>query len=85
MPDYAYIHKELLKSGVSKKLLWIEYMEDCRQAGEKPLMYSQFCYYIPQGENKCCATMHISCKPAEQGGKPEECAGGGEESETETV
>ena len=30
MPDYDYIHKELLRNGVSKKLLWTEYMEDCR-------------------------------------------------------
>lgn len=30
MPDYAYIRKELLRNGVSKKLLWKEYMEDCR-------------------------------------------------------
>ena len=28
MPDFAYIRKELLKNGVSKKLLWTEYMED---------------------------------------------------------
>lgn len=27
MPDYDYIHKELLRNGVSKKLLWTEYME----------------------------------------------------------
>lgn len=27
MPDFAYIHKELLRNGVSKKLLWTEYME----------------------------------------------------------
>ena len=39
MPDFAYIRKELLKNGVSKKLLWTEYMEDCRQAGDEPLMY----------------------------------------------
>ena len=38
-PDYAYIHKELLRNGVSKKLLWTEYMEDCRANGEEPLMY----------------------------------------------
>jgi hypothetical protein len=40
MPDYAYIRKELLRNGVSKKLLWTEYMEDCRANGEEPLMYS---------------------------------------------
>lgn len=66
MPDFKYIRKELLKNGVSKKLLWTEYMEDCRQAGEEPLMYSQFCYYIQQDENKRRATMHINRKPGEQ-------------------
>ena len=39
MPDYDYIRKELLRNGVSKKLLWTEYMEDCRANGEEPLMY----------------------------------------------
>lgn len=66
MPDYNYIRKELLKNGVTKKLLWTEYMEECRQSGEEPLMYSQFCYYIQQDESKRRATMHINRKPAEQ-------------------
>lgn len=66
MPDYAYIRKELLKNGVSKKLLWTEYMEDCRLNGEESLMYSQFCYYIQQDEQKHRATMHIKRKPGEQ-------------------
>lgn len=52
MPDYAYIHKELLRNGVSKKLLWTEYMEECRANGDEPLMYSQFCYHIQQDEQK---------------------------------
>lgn len=38
MPDYAYIRKELLRNGVSKKLLWSEYCEDCLMVGEEPLM-----------------------------------------------
>ena len=66
IPDLTYIHKELLKNGVSKKLLWTEYMEDCRQNGDDPLMYSQFCYYIQQDEQKRRATMHINRKPGEQ-------------------
>ena len=66
MPDYAYIHKELLRNGVSKKLLWTEYMEDCRANGDEPLMYSQFCYHIQQDEQKRRATMHINRKPGEQ-------------------
>ena len=66
IPDYAYIHKELLRNGVSKKLLWTEYMEDCRANGEEPLMYSQFCYHIQQDEQKRRAAMHINRKPGEQ-------------------
>ncbi len=66
MPDYAYIRKELLRNGVSKKLLWSEYCEECHMAGEEPLMYSQFCYYIQKDEEKRRATMHINRKPGEQ-------------------
>lgn len=56
MPDYDYIRKELLRNGVSKKLLWTEYMEECRANGDEPLMYSQFCYHIQQDEQKHRAT-----------------------------
>lgn len=66
MPNYAYIRKELLRNGVSKKLLWSEYCEDCRMAGEEPLMYSQFCYCIQKDEEKRRATMHINRKLSEQ-------------------
>lgn len=41
VPDMQYVRKELQKNGVTKKLLWTEYLEECRQAGEEPLMYSQ--------------------------------------------
>ncbi len=66
MPDFEKIRKSLLKNGVNKKLLWAEYMEECRESGDDPLMYSQFCYYIQRDEEKRRATMHISRKPAEQ-------------------
>lgn len=66
MPDYAHIRKELLRNGVNKKLLWTEYLEECRLAGDEPLMYSQFCYYIQQDELKRRTAMHINRKPAEQ-------------------
>ena len=66
MPDLAYVHKELLRNGVSKKLLWTEYLEDCRLNGDEPLMYSQFCHYILADQQKRRATMHINRKPAEQ-------------------
>ena len=66
LPDYSYIRKELLRNGVTKKLLWVEYCEECRQTGEDPLMYSQFCEYIRRDEQKRRATMHIPRKPGEQ-------------------
>jgi len=66
MPDYNYIRKELLRNGVNKKLLWVEYCEECRMSGDEPLMYSQFCYYIQKDEEKHRATMHIPRNPGEQ-------------------
>ena len=66
MPDFDYIRKELLRNGVNKKLLWVEYCEESRMNGEEPLMYSQFCYYIQKNEEKRRATMHIPRNPGEQ-------------------
>ena len=66
MPDFDYIRKELLKNGVNKKLLWTEYLEECSQNGDDALMYSQFCYYIQQIEQKSRATMHIPRKAGQQ-------------------
>ena len=63
MPDFDYIQKELLRNGVNKKLLWTEYLEECRLSGEEPLMYSRFCYYIQRDEEKRRASMHINRKP----------------------
>lgn len=58
MPNFDYIRKELLRNGVNKKLLWVEYCEECRMSSEEPLMYSQFCYYIQKDEEKRRATIH---------------------------
>lgn len=52
MPDLERIHKELLRQGVNKKLLWTEYLEECNLEGKTGLRYSQFCYYIQQDEAK---------------------------------
>ena len=65
MPDLDYIRKELQKNGVNKKLLWTEYLEECRLSGDDPLMYSQFCEYIRRDEQKRRTTMHIDRKPGE--------------------
>lgn len=60
MPNFSHIRKELLRNGVNKKLLWAEYLEECRLSGEEPLMYSRFCYYIQKDEEKRRASMHIN-------------------------
>ena len=65
-PDYEYIEKEMMRNGVTLKLLWNEYCEECRQSNEQPLMYSQFCYHYQQYTDKKRATMHIPRKPGDQ-------------------
>ena len=66
MPDFNYIRKELLKNGVNKKLLWTEYLKECSKNDDDALMYSQFCYYIQQNEQKRWAAMHIPRKAGQQ-------------------
>ena len=66
MPDLERIHKELLRQGVNKKLLWTEYLEECNLEGKTGLRYSQFCYYIQQDEAKRNAAFHKTYKPGEQ-------------------
>ena len=36
-PDFVYIHKELLKSGVTLKLLWQEYVDTCGMPASRPM------------------------------------------------
>jgi len=65
-PDLEHIHKEMAKSGVTLRLLWGEYCEECRQNRKQPLMYSQFCYHYQEYAQTKRATMHIPRKPGEQ-------------------
>jgi transposase len=65
-PDLEYIHKELARQGVTLKLLWTEYCEECRIHNELPLMYSQYCFHYQKFAEKKRATMHIPRKPGEQ-------------------
>lgn len=66
LPDYDYIHKELLKNGVTLKLLWEEYLDTCRQAQKPPYMYSQFCKLYQEHINQNRLTMHIHHKPGDK-------------------
>lgn len=65
MPDYAWVHKEMQKSGVTLSLLWVEYCEQCRQNGELPYKSTQFNKYYADYVHKTKATMHLEHKPGE--------------------
>jgi transposase len=65
-PDFDYIHKELLKSGVTLKLLWEEYVDACRTSGKPPYMYSQYCKLYQDHVDKSNLTMHIRHKPGDK-------------------
>lgn len=43
IPDYAKMHKELAKSGVTLTLLWAEYCETYSSEKATPYQYTQFC------------------------------------------
>lgn len=65
MPDYAQVHREMQKSGVTLNLLWIEYCEACRLSGEHAYKSTQFNKYYSDYLRTTGATMHLNHKPGE--------------------
>lgn len=65
-PDYDYVHAELRKVGVTLKLLWQEYRDDCQQHGALHVGYSKYCddysKYVKCNE----ITNHLEHKPGER-------------------
>lgn len=66
IPDFPYIHKELLKNGVTLKLLWQEYVDTCRNTGKPPYGYSQYCKLYQDYVTQHKLTMHIQHKPGDK-------------------
>ena len=64
-PDYAYIHKELARPGVTLTLLWSEYCEQCSASGTKAYMSTQFSDKYRHWARLTKATMRITHKPGE--------------------
>ncbi len=64
-PNYAYIHKELARSGVTLTLLWNEYCEKCYNEKKIPYMSTQFGEKYHRWAKTTKATMRIKHKPAE--------------------
>jgi transposase len=65
MPDYDHVYREMAKSGVTLQLLWFEYSDRCRNAGQQAYQFTQFKKYYRDYLLKTKATMHINRKPGE--------------------
>lgn len=65
-PDFDKIHKELLRSGVTLRILWDEYRDECLTAKRPPYMYSQFCKLYSDYVDQHRLTMHLQHKPGDK-------------------
>lgn len=66
IPDYEYVHRELLKDGVTVKQLREENVMDCRESGNLYFRYTQFCEKYRDYVDTHRLTMHIRHKPGEK-------------------
>ena len=64
-PDYADMHSELSKSGVTITLLWNEYCDRCKANGQIPYMHSQFCKRYRKYMTEKKLSWHAVHKPGE--------------------
>lgn len=65
-PDYDYLCKELLKPGVTKKLLHEEYVEECKRAHLVPLQLTQFKLHLNEHLKKKAFSEIMYHKPGEE-------------------
>ncbi len=62
-PDYEYIHQELKKVGVTLKLLWQEYQDNCQSKEKLPMGYTKFCRGYADHTIANRLTNHLEHKP----------------------
>lgn len=62
-PDFTVVGKELLRKGVTRKLLWQEYVD---QHGEQALGYAQFCARLSAHQRSCDPVMRLQHRPGEK-------------------
>lgn len=65
IPDYAKMHDELVRPGVTLTLLWAEYCETCYSEKVAPYQYTQFCNNYRKWARATKATMRIKRKPGD--------------------
>ena len=66
LPDYDYVHKELRRVGVTLKLLWQEYREQCLKNGTIPVGKTKFCDDYGKYVASSAITNHLEHKPGER-------------------
>ena len=64
-PDYAQIHEELKRVGVTLKLLWQEYQLSCNAAGQFAFGYTKFCLGYDQYVVSNDLTNHLVHRPGD--------------------
>lgn len=62
MPDWAEVHQELKRKGVTRRLLWLEYKEN----GSDSLGYSQFCELYKRWAGTLDPVMRLTHKAGEK-------------------
>ena len=65
-PDYEYVHKELRRVGVTLKLLWQEYREQCMKNGTIPVGKTKFCDDYGKYVAMSAITKHLEHEPGER-------------------
>lgn len=63
--DYAYVHNELMKTGVTEMLLWDEYCSTCRKNGETACSYFTFTRNYQKYTVAKSYTSRVAHKPGE--------------------
>lgn len=66
MPDFDILVHELRRKGVTKKLLWEEYVNDCHATESIPFQYAQFCVHFNRYLEQTKATMYFQHSPGEK-------------------
>ena len=66
IPDYEKVHTELGRTGVTLKLLWEEYQDQCREEETLPVGYTKFCDGYRQYTIVNKLTNHLDHKPGDK-------------------
>lgn len=65
-PDYESMARDLAVKGVTRKLLWEEYVQSCELTNKIPYKYTRFCIGLNDFINTNKATMRFEHKPGEK-------------------